>query len=133
MFNSSPIPGWRQYSKRYNLEGSRCCICDKAYYDNCFLCSCGSRAFKPFKFSGLGKLISYTNITNPCVEFKHMPVYCIGLIELVEGPRMMAQIADVSVSDLSIGLMMQATFRKFYSHGSNGIIEYGLKFVPLLK
>ena len=132
MFSSSSIPGWRKYPKRYNLEWSQCTVCEKTYYLKSFLCSCGSRDFKTFKFSGFGKLISFTNITSSCVEFKHMPVYCIGIIQLDEGPQIMGALADVSLSDLTIGMKVRSTFRKFYSHGNNGIIEYGLKFVPVL-
>lgn len=129
-FNSSPIPAWRQYSKRYKLEGLKCALCGKVYFPKCFLCSCGSKKFDTFLLSGVGTLISYTNITNPCVEFKHMIVYCIGLIQLDEGPKLTMQLADVDLADLKIGMRVQATFRKFYSHGANGIIEYGLKFTP---
>ena len=132
MFSSSSIPGWRQYPKRYNLEGTQCVSCEKAYYSKSFLCSCGSRDFKSFKFSGFGKLVSFTNITSSCMEFKHMPVYCIGLVQLDEGPQITVALADVTLSDLKIGMRVQSTFRKFYSHGNNGIIEYGLKFMPVL-
>lgn len=129
-FNSSPIPSWRQYAKRYKLEGLKCTSCGVIYFPHVFLCSCGSEKFEPHILSGFGKLISYTNITSSCMEFKHMMNYCIGLIQLDEGPKLTVQIADVGVSDLKIGMRMQATFRKFYSHGQSGIIEYGLKFIP---
>jgi len=132
VFSSSSIPGWRQYPKRYTLEGTKCIVCEKAYYLKSFLCSCGSRDFKTFKFSGFGKLISFTNITSSCVEFKHMPTYCIGIVQLDEGPQITVALADVNLCDLKVGMRVQSTFRKFYSHGNNGIIEYGLKFVPAL-
>ncbi len=61
-----------------------------------------------------------------------MPVYCIGLVLLDEGPQITVALADVGLGDLKIGMRVQSTFRKFYSHGANGIIEYGLKFVPVL-
>lgn len=131
MFNSSPIPGWRQYSKRYNLEAYQCVGCKKIYYTKCFLCTCGSKEFKTFNLSGLGKLLSFTNITSACVEFKNMPAYCIGLVQLDEGPKITAALTDVNFADLFIGMRLKATFRKFYTHGSNGIIEYGLKFTPV--
>jgi uncharacterized OB-fold protein len=77
-----------------------------------------------------GTLISYTNITNPSAEFKYMINLRVGLIQLDDGPRLTVQLADVDLKDLKIGMRMRATFRKFYSHGVNGIIEYGVKFVP---
>ena len=132
MISSSSIPGWRQYPKRYALEGTQCTKCQKIYYLKCFLCLCGSRDFQTFKFSGFGKLISFTNITSSCAEFKHMPTYCIGIVQLDEGPQITVALADVNICDLKIGMRVRSTFRKFYSHGSNGIIEYGLKFMPVL-
>jgi uncharacterized OB-fold protein len=130
--NSSSISGWRQYPTRYSLEGFACTVCEKVYMPKSFLCTCGSRDFKLFKFSGLGKLISFTSITSPCIEFKQMPAYCIGLVQLDEGPKITVALADVNLCDLKIGMLVQSTFRKFYSHGTNGIIEYGLKFIPVL-
>ena len=132
MFKSSSIAGWREYSKRYTLEGSQCIACQKIYFPSIFLCSCTSKTFKSFKLSGLGKLISFTNITSACAEFKHLPTYCVGLVEFDEGPRATVQLTDVNLSDLYVGMRVQSTFRKFYSHGNNGIIEYGLKFEPIL-
>jgi len=132
MLNSSSIPGWRQYSTRYTLDGTKCTTCEKVYYLKTFLCSCGSRDFKSFKFNGSGTLVSFTNITSSCIEFKHMPVFCIGIVKLDEGPQITVALTDVSLCDLKIGMKVQSTFRKCYSHGNNGIIEYGLKFVPIL-
>jgi uncharacterized OB-fold protein len=61
-----------------------------------------------------------------------MPAYCIGLVQLDEGPCVTVALADVALCDLKVGMRVQSTFRKFYSYGANGIIEYGLKFVPIL-
>lgn len=130
ILNPSAIPGWRQYSSRYLLEGCQCVSCQKNYFPNVYLCFCGGSEFKPFKLSGLGKLISFTNITSPCIEFKQLPVYSVGLIEFDEGVRATVQLVDVDLSDLYIGMRFKPTFRKFYSYGSSGIIEYGLKFEP---
>ncbi len=130
IFNSSPIPSWRQYSKRYGLEGLKCSFCGKVYFPTCFLCSCGSQKFDTFLLNGFGTLISYTNITNPCAEFRHRIGYCIGLIQFDDGPKFTVQLTDVDLKDLKIGMRVRAIFRKFYSHGESGIIEYGLKFVP---
>lgn len=131
MLYKNPIQGWRQYSYRYNLQGSICKYCKKTYIPKKYLCTCGRSDFEDYKFKGLGTLLSFTNITNPAIEFKSMPVYCIGLVKLDEGPVIMAQITDAKIKELKIGMQLHAVFRKFFDNGPDGIIEYGLKFTPI--
>ena len=130
MYRSSPIMKWRLYNDRYQLEGNKCVKCGKMFYPKAFLCSCGSREFHKHVFSGQGKLVSFTEIKTPPEKFSDYAPFCIGLVELTEGPRILAQIADADFKDLSLGLEMQASFRKFYASGESGIIHYGLKFAP---
>ena len=130
MIYKSPIPGWRQYQARYSLKGVVCKVCKKSYYPKKYLCSCGASDFEECKFNGVGKLVSFTNISNPSGEFKSMPTYCLGLVQLDDGPMIMAQISDAKIEDLRIGMSLKTVFRRFYSHGIDGIIEYGLKFAP---
>lgn len=125
----SPIQGWRQYQSRYCLQGVVCKKCEKTYFPKKYLCRCGSKEFKNRKFNGKGTLVSFTSIANPSEEFKNMSVYCIGLIQLVDGPLIMAQISDAKIEDLKIGMSLKSSFRRFYSHGSSGVVEYGIKFV----
>lgn len=130
MIYKSPIQGWRQYQARYQLQGVACKECKKSFYPQKYLCTCGSIDFEECKFKGTGKLYSFTNVTNPAAEFKDFVPYCIGLIQLDDGPIIIAQLADVKVENLKIGMHLKAVFRKFYSNNDDGIIEYGLKFVP---
>jgi uncharacterized OB-fold protein len=132
MIYKSPIQGWRQYASRYSLQGVICKLCKKTYFPQKYICECGVSDFEDHKFGGLGTLISFTNISSPAAEFKSMPTYCLGLIQLNDGPVIMAQITDVQVDDLKTGMKLIAVFRRFYACGFDGIIEYGLKFVPLL-
>ena len=129
MFSNSPIVNWRNIQSRYRLKGASCLSCGKNYYSKKYLCECGSKNFKTVVFRGRGKLLSFTEITVPPAEFKKTAPYSIGLIELEQGPRLIAQLVDIKLCDLKIGMPMVAVFRKYYSSCPKGVIYYGLKFV----
>ena len=126
----SPISAWRNYKHNYGLYGYRCVACKKIYYPKKHLCSCGSQNFESMKLSGNGKLITFTQINNPPEAFEEMAPYCIGIVELEEGVRILAQITDAMLEDLSIGMPVKAVFRKLYARGEKGVIQYGVKFEP---
>jgi len=125
----SPIASWRNQKARYNLTGTQCQACSSYFYPKKYVCPCGSKIFNDYTFSGQAKLLSFTQITTPPKILQSSPAYILGLIELIEGPRLIAQIADVSIEKLTIDMPLEATFRKTYSSGNNGIIHYGIKFV----
>jgi uncharacterized OB-fold protein len=131
MYRSSPIIRWRRYPERYRLEGAKCKDCGKVHYPIKALCPCGSRDFEGVKLSGQGKILSFTEIGAGGEAFSEMAPFCIGIVELKEGPKVTAQLADAELKDLSINQEVQATFRKFYASGEKGAIHYGLKFKPV--
>lgn len=130
MFRSTPIIRWRKYDERYSLVGAKCSKCGKLYYPKVALCSCGSSKFSAFKFKGEGTLLSFTDVGSGPEAFAEHSPYCIGIVQLAEGPRITAQLSDCKLEDLSIGMKVIATFRKFYASGEKGAIHYGTKFVP---
>jgi uncharacterized OB-fold protein len=68
-------------------------------------------------FSGKGKLAAYTVIFVPPVEMANAGYdgknpYCSGVVELVEGPRISAQILDVDMmhpENIKIGTSVSMT------------------------
>ena len=128
MHRQSPIMRWRKFPERYRLEGNRCNLCGRVYFPKKELCECSSKEFSAFQLSGKGKILTYTEIKSSPEEFSDMTPYCVGIIEFPEGPRITAQIADASVSDLKIGDEVYPVFRKFNAVGDSGIIHYGIKF-----
>ncbi len=130
MYRSSPIIRWRRYNDRYRFEGNQCIKCQTVFYPKKFLCKCGSKEFNAFEFSGKGVLLSFTEIKSPPEVFIEQATYCIGIVQLIEGPKITSQIADVELKDLKIGMKLISSFRKFYSSGEEGAIHYGTKFIP---
>ncbi len=131
MFTKSPISGWRQHKQNYLLQGNKCLKCKKIHYPKAYLCPCESKQFETTKLTGKGTLLSFTQIVIPPKIFSKYAPYCIGIIQLEQGPKIVAQIADTQLQDLKIGMKMKACFRKIYSDGNDGIINYGLKFIPI--
>ncbi len=126
---TSPIAAWRHFNAHYRLEGNRCNACKKIHLPATRYCSCGSTNLEPHRLSPRGTLQSFSQVTTPPADFKAMAPYCIGLIELDEGPRLVAQLTDVTPKDLHIGMRVHGVLRKLFAH-KKGIIHYGIKFVP---
>lgn len=131
MHHQSPILRWRNYPELYRLEGNQCSECEKIYFPKKHLCFCGSMTFHPLTLKGSGKLLSFTQIKAPPEIFSAMAPYCIGIIDLDEGPRITGQLTDCTLHDLHIGMRVTSVFRKMYAVGEEGIIHYGIKFTPL--
>ena len=130
MIITSPIEHWRLIKNRYQLEGTVCVSCEKKYYPYVNICSCGSREFAPKKLRGHGTIISFTEILTSTRLFKDSVPYCLALIKLDDGPVILAQVADANAQDLSIGLVVRSVFRRYFIDGQDGLVYYGIKFVP---
>lgn len=124
---------WRRYRERYNLLGTRCEVCGKTYFPLRKICPNCRRHGKPVtvKFSGKGKIFTYTVIRAPSEEFKAYSPYVVAIIQLKEGPKVTSQITDCRLEEVYIGMPVEACFRKLRSTGKEGLICYGFKFRPI--
>lgn len=125
----SPIAAWRTFNAHYRLEGSKCCSCNRIHLPAVHYCPCGSKHLEAHTLKPSGTLISFTLVTNPPAEFKAMGSYCMGMIQLDQGPKLVAQLADVTLKDLQVGMRMTGMLRKMFAN-TTGIIHYGIKFIP---
>lgn len=122
---------WREIPHRIRLEGKKCKSCNYVNYPPRSRClKCGSTEFETCALPKNGKLLSYSVIRNPPVGFDKKTPYVIGLVELEDGTRLVAQITDVDVDELKIGMDLEQVFRKVSEDGDSGIILYGVKFRP---
>lgn len=127
---------WREIPTRYRLIGSRCRICKTCYFPPRKVCpAChealyeGEPVMEELKFSGKGKVISYTTIRVGSEDFAGQTPYAMGIVELEEGARITGQIVDINGEELD-GLKVEACFRRIRSDGDSGVIYYGYKFRP---
>ena len=55
----------------------------------------------------------------------------VALVELDNGVKVLAPLTDVKPEEVYYGMEVEATLRKIYEDGDEGVIVYGFKFVPL--
>lgn len=124
---------WRRIKHVYNLVGRHCRTCDTKYFPPVPLCpKCRRKSdLVDFQFSGLGKIYSYTTVTEPPSGFADLAPYVLGIIRLDEGPLVLAQIAEAKPEDLKIGNSVQVVFRRIGDAGHSGVLRYSYKFRPL--
>ena len=77
-----------------------------------YLCpACWSTELEWIQASGLGVVHSFTVVRRaPMKEFDHLVPYVIALIELKEGPRMMANILGSDALETRIGDQVKVCF-----------------------
>jgi uncharacterized OB-fold protein len=71
---------------------------------------------QPLRFSGRGKLLTYTIIYVPTTRFKARAPYALGVIELDEGARLMAIVDGGAAENLSIDARVQYAGHDEYGH-----------------
>lgn len=121
---------WRLIPYRYNLIGTECKSCGEKFFPPRQLCPNCRRKGKiaEFKFSGRGEVYSHTTIYSPPQGFEFQKPYVLGIIKLVEGPLVTAQIVDCKPEDVKIGKKVKSVFRKIIAESEEGIVVYGYKF-----
>jgi uncharacterized protein len=124
------VRGWRHISQRYNLIGSKCLQCGEVFFPMRVICPKCRRKGKleDIKFSGNGKIHSYSVIHTPTDEFKNISPYAVAIIELEEGAKITSQIVDCDIDKIEIGQEVELVFRKIREEGEEGVISYGYKF-----
>ena len=123
---------WREMPSRYRLEAAKCTKCEQIQFPARLICpECGHREFEKIFLKRTGKLLTYTVIHVAPSQFTDQVPYAVGIIELDDGGRLLAQIADCSKEDLKTGMPLRIEFRRITSDGKAGIIHYGYKCVPV--
>jgi hypothetical protein len=123
---------WRKFRERYMFEGSRCEHCGEYFFPKRTSCPKCRRHGKVIhtKFSGKGRVFTYTVIRAPPEGFRIYVPYVIAIIELEEGTKVLSQIVDCAPEDVKIGMPVKTCFRKIKSEHESGLILYGFKFMP---
>lgn len=124
------VRGWRHIPQRYNLIGSKCSHCGEVFFPKRVICpECRRKGkLEDIKFSGKGKIISYSVIHTPTDDFKTIAPYVVAIIELEEGAKITSQIVDCDPETLNIEDPVEMVFRKIREEGDEGVISYGYKF-----
>lgn len=124
---------WRAFKERYGLVGSRCEACGQHFFPCRVICPQCRRKGKisEHKFSGKGKVYSFTVVRTPPTGFEIFIPYVMVIVELEEGARVVSQLVDCKPAEVGIGMPVEACFRKIREQNKSGLVLYGFKFRPL--
>lgn len=124
---------WRTQAARYALEGARCRDCGALSFPPRDVCpKCAGTNLEAHRLSGRGEVYSYSHVLSGPNGFAEFAPYVVALVRLAEGPMVAAQLADVAVSEVHIGMPVEMVTRRLREDGPNGIVVYGYKFRPVL-
>lgn len=121
----------REKPHRYRLEAGKCTKCGKIVFPFRLICpECGHREFETVKLPDTGKILTYTVIRVAPSQFTDQQPYAIGIAELANGVKLLAQIGDCDVKDIKVGMEVQIEFRRIQTDDHHGVLSYAYKFVP---
>lgn len=125
---------WREIPERTRFEGVKCKKCGHVIFPPRGRCErCGGGELVPYNLPEKGKLLTFSVVRTPPKGFEKLAPYLLGIVELEDGTRVTSQITDVTLREISIGMPVEAVFRKISEDGDSGIIQYALKFRPALR
>ena len=84
-------------------------------------------------FPGRGTVYSFTTVYDAPADFESQAPYVLALVQLEQGPILVAQLTDLGDTPVEIGLPVEMVTRKLRTDGKDGVILYGYKFRPLLE
>ena len=123
--------------QRYRLIGKKCEKCGTLFFPPRLVCTkCGHQKMEKVKLSGNGTILTYTIIAKggSPTEFDDLQNttgdYAVALMELEEGPHVIAQMTYCNPKSLKIGQKVKAVFRILYEQ--EGVVRYSYKFEPVV-
>lgn len=114
-FLPSPDPGTLPYweaCKRHELVLQKCVQCEVLqFYPRTICSSCSSSELDWVAASGRGTVLTWTIVRHPVSPaYADEVPYIIALIELEEGPVMMAQVVDCQLDAVQSGMQVHVCF-----------------------
>ncbi|MFQ5919326.1 MAG: OB-fold domain-containing protein [Thermoplasmata archaeon] len=130
------LPTYLEFAAaRYRLVASRCVACNRVDFPPRAVClNCGGHEFVQEPLSGKGEVYARTVIAEGSspTEFQAQQEligsYAVALVQLEEGPRVIAQMTETDPGRVEIGMPVEAVLRRIYRQ--EGVVRYGYKFRP---
>ncbi|MEM1644794.1 MAG: Zn-ribbon domain-containing OB-fold protein [Ignisphaera sp.] len=130
----SPARVWRDRGARLRLEGSRCKRCGKVFYPPKPSCPyCGNRGTEMVELPKRGRVISWSIEYTVPEGYRIEAPIVVALIELENGVKVLSTLTDIDPGNVYDGMEVEAVLRRLWTEGDEGIIVYGLKFVPVVR
>ena len=125
---------WRLGAQRYQLIGEECQSCGVKIFPPRDVClECAAPAKDVFTMTGVGEVYSFSTVYDAPRGFEGGAPYLVALVKLDEGPMVTAQLTDLDIDEVEIGLQVEMVTRKLQADGDEGMIVYGYKFRPIIE
>jgi len=122
---------WREQPQRYRMIANRNPKTGKVYFPPRIAAPGDIEAsFEEVQLSEVGKVITYTIIRVAPDPYSDLAPYALAVIETPEKVRLTAQLTDVLLDKVRIGMKVRFEFRRLYEDNAAGVIYYGYKAVP---
>lgn len=122
---------WRETPQRYRYEGNMCPDDGTVYFPPRLVRDPWAKCkLKPVKLATEGKIKTYTIIHIAPPGFGDEAPYVLAVLEMTDGARLTAQVVDVPLDKVKVGMKVKIEFRKIQQDGHAGILQYGYKAVP---
>ncbi len=121
---------WREIPQRYNLQASRCSVCQDVHFPPRRVCPrCRRKSvgkMEETNLSGQGTVLVATKVHKPAGGYEHLVPYWLAHIQTAEGPIVTGQVVDAEL--VAPGDLVEAVFRRLGEDGEAGVIHYGTKW-----
>ncbi|MBM3328329.1 MAG: Zn-ribbon domain-containing OB-fold protein [Calditrichaeota bacterium] len=118
----------REIPRRYRYEGAKT-TSGEIFFPPRVVYPGGAQA-EPHTLATTGKVITWTVLHVAPPEYTDLTPFALGVIELDDGARITAQIADIDPKEVQSGMRVKIEFRKLRTEGDEGLLCYGYKVVP---
>ncbi len=128
---STPARYWREIPQRYRYEANKCKKTGNIFFPKRLVTpGMKGRDFEDVNLATEGKVITYTTVAVAEPRFTDMVPYTCAIVEMEDGARMTAMLADIAPEEVKAGMKVRIEFRKMYSDGEAMLHCYGYKCVP---
>jgi len=112
--NPTTLPYW-EACKRHELLIQECSLCGaRQFYPRTMCSACSATELTWLQASGFGTVLSWTVVRHPVSPAYADDVpYVIALIELDEGPVMMAQVTHCEPESVQTGMPVEVCFEEW--------------------
>lgn len=105
------IENFYRFCSQRKLMGVKCKKCGDLICPPRGICrKCLSTTVEWMEFKGKGKLLTYTIIHFPPIQFQALAPYAVGILKLEQGPQLPGMIKHVKLEELRIGMDLQVDF-----------------------
>jgi len=118
----------REIPQRYRYEAAKT-TSGKVYFPPRLVYP-GDEKAQPHTLAQTGKVVTWTILSTAPAEYSDSAPYVMAIVELDDGARITAMLADIDNASVKTGMRVRIEFRKIRSEGHEGLLCYGYKVVP---